>query len=64
MHPVDDRTPREPDGPRVTDAALELLSRPAVWVGFALAFALLLGLLLALASGGGAAGARFDYDLF
>jgi hypothetical protein len=56
--------PREPDGPSTIGAALEILSRPMVWVGFALAFALLLGLLLALAAGGGAAGARFDYDLF
>lgn len=64
MQPVDDRTPRAPDGPSTLAAALQILSRPVVWVGFALAFALLLGLLFALASGGGAEGARFDYDLF
>jgi hypothetical protein len=73
MLPVHGEPPREPelsdvrdapDVPYVIGAALEVLSRPALWIGFAIAFVALVGLLLALASGGGAEGARFDYDLF
>jgi hypothetical protein len=56
-----DPKPGEPD---LIDAALALIARPAVWIGFLLAFAGLLGLLLAFAAGGEASGARFDYDLF
>ena len=76
MLPVHGEPPREPelsdvrdapdlpDLPDVIGAALGLLSRPALWIGFGIAFVALVGLLLALASGGGAEGARFDYDLF
>ena len=55
---------REMRAATVTEEALERLSRPGLWLLFALGFVALVALLLYLAQGAGAPVQRFDYDLF